>query len=197
MKPTIAVDVDEVLAQHAQEFVDFSNRNYGTHLTIDDYSDHWLDMWKVDRDEGERRAKEFHNSTHISDMARLNDADKVLKELAKKYRLVIITARRLELEKVTLAWLDKHYPLLFAEVKFVNVWAHRGDVVSKAEVGRELGASYLIDDNPTQCKLAAEAGIKALLFGDYVWNRANDSVEGVTRVANWQEVKEYFDAQTV
>jgi len=39
-KPIIAVDIDDVLANLAQEIVDFSNKNWGTNLTIDDYNEH-------------------------------------------------------------------------------------------------------------------------------------------------------------
>ncbi len=66
MKQTIAVDIDDVLSVNVPAFINFSNERWGTRLTIDDYSEHWGDMWKVDHDEWGRRAKEFHDSGILS-----------------------------------------------------------------------------------------------------------------------------------
>jgi uncharacterized HAD superfamily protein len=63
----------------------------------------------------------------------------------------------------------------------------------KSEVCRELGVSYLIDDNLTAVKQTSAFGIEVLLFGDYPWNQIDELPRGVTRVKNWQEVLEYFD----
>lgn len=41
----------------------------------------------------------------------------------------------------------------------------------------------------------AESNIQALLFGDYLWNKADNLPKNVSRVKNWQDVKEFFDAQ--
>jgi uncharacterized HAD superfamily protein len=152
-------------------------------------------MWNVDPKEAERRSEQFHSSKHISNMATHANSDSIIKHLSKQYRLVIITGRRIELEQITLEWLDKHYPSLFSDVKFVNVWSHRGAVSTKAAIGKEIGTDYLIDDNLEQCKIAASVGIKTLLFGNYSWNKTKSKVRNITRVANWQEVKRYFDSQ--
>ncbi|MBC7869007.1 hypothetical protein H7X69_02425 [Candidatus Saccharibacteria bacterium] len=38
-KPTIAIDIDNVLAYNAKGFVEFSNQRWGTTLEVDDWSD--------------------------------------------------------------------------------------------------------------------------------------------------------------
>ncbi|HLA48993.1 MAG TPA: hypothetical protein VJY84_00415, partial [Candidatus Saccharimonadales bacterium] len=66
----------------------------------------------------------------------------------------------------------------------------------KAEVCREIGADYLVDDQPKHCLAAADAGITALLFGDYKWTRVNNLPKNVIKVRNWPAVLEYFNAKS-
>ena len=66
---------------------------------------------------------------------------------------------------------------------------------TKADIVKQIGADYLIDDQPKHCFAAAEAGITSLLFGDYRWNRNVKLPEGVVKVRTWHEVLEYFDGR--
>lgn len=190
-KKTIAVDVDDVLALHAESFIQFSNQRYGTRLTVEDYSDHWSNLWGEERDEIERRAAEFHVHENIIRFKRIQEADKAVQKLAQDYRLVIVTARRKGLIDVTHEWIDNHFPGVFDEFHFVPIWVPGNDV-TKADICHQIDAEYLIDDLPRHCNLAAEAGITALLFGDYSWNRSEEVSEGVVRVSGWPEVLKYF-----
>ena len=92
----------------------------------------------------------------------------------------------------TYEWVKKYFPGVFEGVHFVPIW-ETNNKVTKAEICQQIGADYLIDDLPRHCNLAAEVGIKALLFGDYSWNRNEEITEGVTRVKDWPAVVEYFD----
>lgn len=65
----IAIDIDDVLAENAIGFVAFSNERWGTRLSVDDYSEHWSEMWRVDSEEAERRAHAFHDSGIIKGYA--------------------------------------------------------------------------------------------------------------------------------
>ena len=64
--------------------------------------------------------------------------------------------------------------------------------MTKAEICAEIGADYLVDDQPKHCLAAAKAGIKTILFGDYKWNRDTKLMPNMVRAKNWQEVLEYF-----
>jgi uncharacterized HAD superfamily protein len=68
--------------------------------------------------------------------------------------------------------------------------------MTKTKILAEIGANYLIDDQPKHCIAAAEAGITALLFGDYKWNKDIELKTNMVRVKNWQEVTEYFDGRS-
>lgn len=197
-KKVIAVDIDDVIAVNVPAFIEFSNAKWGTNLTIEDYDEHWVKVWNLDQDEAEKRAQEFHDSDIFMDYEHMPDARSVLEKLSDKYRLVVITARRVQLEKDTLAWIDKYFPNLFEEIVFAGIWDQKNTErhkQTKASICRDLKVDYLIDDQFKHCLAVAEDEMKSLLFGEYPWNRITKEIENVTRFKNWQDVLEFLDAQ--
>lgn len=189
---TIAIDCDDVLADHAEDVVDWTNQRFGTNLTISDYTDHWHLLWATDHAETEKLAHEYHATGRHTSFNHKPDSLEVLKELSKCFDLVVVTARRKEIVKTSLEWIEHKYPGIFKDIRFVPIWEPY-NLVSKADICREIDASYLIDDLPRHCNIAAKVGIKSLVFGDYNWNRDEVLVDGVQRVKNWQEVRDFFD----
>lgn len=200
LRKTIAVDIDDVLAISAENFIKYSNKKWGTRLTIDDFHEDWAQMWKIDAASELKRAQQVLEDKVFSTHKHFTDAMPVLKKLAKNYKLVIATSRTKTIANDTLEWLDKYFPGIFDEIHHAGIWddlstRHSAHLETKAELAREIGAEYLIDDQPKHCLAAAEAGIKSILFGDYPWNRKTDIPEGVIRAHTWIEVEEYFDGQ--
>lgn len=193
-RETVAIDVDDVIAAHAEAFVEFSNEQYGTHLTVNDYSEHWHDLWQADNEEVERRAAEFHTPERTLSYQRKQEAAIVLGDLSLKKNLVVVTARPYGLVDTTRLWLDENFPEVFSDYHFVPIWTP-GNTVTKADICRQIDADFLVDDLTRHCNVAAEAGIQALLFGDYPWNRNEEIHPNVTKVSSWPEVWEYFDAR--
>lgn len=202
MKQTIAIDIDDVLAANAKGFVEFSNKRWGTNLTVEDYDEHWGKLWKIEHDELVKRQIVVHNSKIAKNYEHFPQAKPVLKELAKKYKLVVVTARRKMLSKDTNDWIEKYFEGLFKEIHYAGIWDDLEKPVeykinlTKAEVCRQISADYLIDDQPKHCIAAAEAGITALLFGDYSWNRHHKTAPGIIRAKDWSEVLDYFDEES-
>jgi uncharacterized HAD superfamily protein len=199
-KPTIAIDLDDVLAASAQGLVAFSNERWGTNLTVDDYSEDWGKMWQIDRAAERERAKAVHSSRMFPDLLPHEDALAVLKRLKPSYDLVIATSRVIHVHSETLAWLERHYAGIFSGVHTSGIYddgasdeAHR---ITKAELVREIGADYLIDDQLKHCLAVAEAGIETVLFGNYAWNQYDGPLPaGITRCANWVAVEAYFNGR--
>lgn len=156
MKTVIAVDLDDVLAIHAEAFIAFSNSRYGTNLTVEDYSDHWSEIWQVDKEEREKRADELYFYYPIASRSVIAGADQVLKRLAKNYRLVVVTARSNKVSEPTNLWINQYFKGLFKEIHFVNVLA-KEKPLSKAKICSQIGAKYLIDDSSIHCVEAAKA----------------------------------------
>lgn len=200
-KPTIAVDIDDVLSNLAQELVNFSNKTWGTNLRVDDYSEHWGEMWKVDDPETKRRSAKIHSSDLTSNLIHNPEANPVLKRLAKRYNLVLVTSRRRLITQETKDWIDRYFNNIFSDMHFSGVFDNKEHAsiqvqVTKTKILQQIGAHYLIDDQPKHCITAAQVGITALLFGDYKWNRDVKLEENMVRVKNWQEVLEYFDEKS-
>jgi uncharacterized HAD superfamily protein len=192
----IAVDIDDVIAAHAPAFVEYSNKKYGTHLTLDDYQDHWGKVWKVDYSETENRAVEYHKSGFIATYGVEDGALDVLKKLKSKFRLIILSTRRQSINQLTYNWIDKYYPGIFDDIIFAGFFDNPTENsinMTKAELAKQIRADYLIDDQLKHCKAAADIDIKVLLFGDYPWNQDEELPSNIKRVKNWQEVLNYFN----
>lgn len=197
---TIAVDIDDVLAIENEAVRRFANERYGHTHSSDDYLvpgsywGYWEVIQGVEGGEGARRYDEYLRSGAKASLEVMPDAIEVLTHLKKRYKLVIVTAREAHLEEITREWLSRHFPQLFHDIAFVAVWtgSTKG---SKADICRELGAEYLIDDNPGHLDLATDAGIEGLLFGMYGWSREVPADAPYVRVPDWSAVKEYFDGR--
>jgi uncharacterized HAD superfamily protein len=138
----IAVDVDDVLAANAQGFAEFSNERWGTHLKPEDYSEHWGELWQTDQAESERRAQEFITSGAMGRYRHDATAVEVLRRLKERFELVVVTSRRLVVEKETTAWLDQYFAGVFAEVHYAGIWDkfwHNRHTATKAELCGKWG----------------------------------------------------------
>jgi len=202
-KPIIIVDIDDVLSASAEGFADYSNATWGSGITAEDYHEDWAIPWSVTREEAARRALEYHQVAAHGRYKHFPEALSVLRNLAKRYDLIAVTSRRSSVKAATDEWLANYFPNLFKEVIFAGMWDDHTDKnieakldVTKTDICLSLGAKFIIDDQLKHCQSAAQAGIKALLFGDYRWNRTREPLhKNVVRLHDWQAVKDYFDAQ--
>lgn len=189
----IAVDIDEVLAHHNQALASWHNREYGTVHAADTYfTDYWSKVWGISSEEAEKRAVAFHASGAHAQFSPVERALDTLQRLRESYDLVVVTVRRQSVIEDTRQWIDNHYPGIFTKIYFVHFW-DKNDTTTKAQLCQKVGASYLIDDSIKHCTQAMEAGISALLFGDYSWNQAQHLSPHIKRVANWGDVLKVLD----
>ena len=194
-KQTIAIDLDDVLASSAQGFVAFSNKKWGTNLTVEDFTEQWGVMWGVDIDEERRRAGDVYDARIIRKFSSVDRAKPVLQKLSEDYHLIVMTSRVNRMKEDTFEWLDTHYKGIFDDVHFSGFYdkiTKSSHSYTKAEICREIGSDYLIDDQIKHCFAAAKAGIESLLFGNFSWNQYEELPSRVTRVRDWNEIGEYF-----
>lgn len=198
-KAIIAIDIDDVLGNENGAVREFMNKTYGFSHTAEDYLregeywGYWEGVWGVDKKTGAKMYETYAAAgikAQHEPIIGVIDAINILKQ---NYQLVIVTMRDDRHVAETHEWLERHFPKTFDRVEFLPLWGDKNEI-TKAHIARELGASYLIDDNAEHCRLAAEAGLTALLFGTYGWNRSSVVTKGVIRVADWTEVLRYFDA---
>lgn len=196
-KPIIAIDVDEVLSASAEGFVAYSNDRWGTNLTLEDYDEHWSKMWQITEEETTERWKVYNDERVMNSYGAFLEALEVLQQLTENYELVIATSRPRVLNDDTRAWLDRNFPSIFSNVHHSGFYdddaGMNTHMLTKADMCLEIGAKYLIDDQPKHCNGAAAVGVRAILFGDYPWNRSVALPEGVTKCRNWKAVWEFFE----
>lgn len=190
-KPVIGVDIDDVIAAHIPDFVAYSNSMYGTDISEDTYHEDWPLLWNMSREETMKRARQFHDD-RVPHFTPIDGAYEVLNALRKKYSLVIVTARPQYTIDITHQWVEEYFGNIFTERHFVPIW-ELNNSATKADICKQIGADYLIDDLPRHCNVAAEVGVKPLLFGEYAWRNHHPLHDAVTKVADWQAVARYFD----
>lgn len=195
-RKTIAVDVDDVLASSVGAWLDFSNRTWGTNLTIEEYNEDWATMWQLDQAATRARRDTIIKSGLHAQIEPHANAAEVLQWLAQRYDLVITSSRVGDVHETTRQWLEQYFPGIFKDIHLTGFYdgTHKEPAkMTKAEICRQVGADFLIDDHPKHCLAVAEAGITSLLFGEYPWSRHVTKLpKKVVRVKNWLEVMEYF-----
>lgn len=193
-RETIAVDIDDVLVPHVEDLITWHNREYGTDMDLVSYHSRDPKDWGSDTiEEAIKRVQKFFVTPDFLEAQPIEEALDALKKLSQRYELIVITARDGIIEEVTREWLDKHFPELFKEAHFTARFNLEGKSLSKADIGKNAGAQYLIDDTLDNVIEASKTGVTALLFGEYPWNQIDELPEGLIRLKDWQEVLEYFN----
>ncbi len=197
-RPVIAFDLDDVLADSTEFWRVEVNKRTGLSLAKEHYrvpGEYWgyyENVWlthKVDHliSIPDVDAQIVEDQSEIRAYA---DALATLEVLAKQYKLVVVTARGGDQESETKNWLEHNFPDMFEELIFAN--GHTGLASkNKGDICREVGATWLVDDNPSHCQDAIDKGVEAVLFGEYGWHQNVPSEATLCR--DWQAVKRFFD----
>lgn len=200
MRRTIAVDIDDVIADSTEALRISVNRRYRVSLTPEDYvlrdgGDYWGYYERVWAAHGVHNADydELHEDMAIdqSHVPLLPGASFAIGELSKKFDIVLITARDKAWEQATLKWVTAHFGAVFRSVYFAGRSKHGAKIQTKGELCNDLGVTLLIDDNPAHCRSALDVGVDAILFGDFGWQKGKTG--GLTVCDDWPAVLEYFD----
>ncbi len=194
---TIAIDIDDVLLPHFQDLITYYNRLYGTSLTLEDNNSQDPANWGTDsREEAIRRVQKFFDTDEFINSQPFSEAKEAVAELARSFKLIIITARYTVIEETTRNWLSRHFSEIFQEIHFTSMYSLDGKERTKADVCKEAKANWLVDDSYEHIIGASKVGVNGILFGDYPWNQHNDLPKNVTRAKDWDEVLDYFSLQT-
>lgn len=199
-KKTIAIDIDDVLADSTEALRLVVNKRLGVNLSPEDYQipgdywNHYEEVWakhglgdRINLDDLEPMM--VVNQAHVSP----NDgALRALTGLSQRYILIIVTSRPLAWRAATERWLDKYFPGVFNKVLFTENTNDPEQHISKGQICAENNASWLIDDNVDHAQSAVDEGIDIILFGDYGWHHKVPA--HFHRCKNWMQVQEYFDA---
>jgi len=183
----IGIDIDEVVAEFVDGFLEFYNQKAGTSLDREDiksYSFH--ENLEISEEEVEGIVDEFCNSEKLVDLGIVEGSKQGVINLDKYHDVVFITSRSSDFEKGTEKFLKKNFPEHDFEIYF-----SKKDVKSKAEICSELGIDLILEDNPHYALDCAEKGTRVFLFNQ-PWNQDCEH-ENIIRVRNWTEVLEELE----
>lgn len=202
-KPTIAIDIDDVLAEGTLALVDSVNRIYGSSLTIDDYHKiggdfmgYYERVWKAHGLEHTIRLEDLGKEMALdqSHVPLLAGAEFAVGELSKRFKVIFITARPAAWEKATRRWFADN--LSHKDIELYFAGNHYDDTaLTKGQLAKKLNVRLLIDDNVTNCQSALDEGVQTILFGAYGWQ--HNAPEGMVRCKDWPQALDYLNEATI
>jgi len=202
-KKIIAIDIDDVLADATEALRVTTNELLPPELRISkekyrvkaEYWGYYETVWRANKVDHLVSFERLHDDMAIrQDHVNVIDGAKnAVKQLNEKYRLVAVTSRRVQWVNSTHEWLEKRFPGNFRDVIFVH--HDNSDGRTKGDACKDIGATWLLDDNPEHCLTAEKAGTQPVLFGEYGWTEPSLS-KGFEYCKDWREVLEYFDGQS-
>jgi 5'(3')-deoxyribonucleotidase len=186
--PSIAIDMDEVIADALAEHLlrynrDFAHENPAEALTLADLHGRWL--WDA---VPPHRLKDLERYMLSADFFRvlpvMPHAQRVIERLQSRYQVYIATAAMEVPTSFTpkFHWLAEHFPFIpTSHIVFCG---------SKSI----LRTDYLIDDNPRQLRLfqQPEGGGETQREGILFTSPANVNITGFRRVNDWLDVETLF-----
>lgn len=165
MRKTYAFDLDDVLAEFHQTFIDFSKARYGTTARMEDFIHADINKaWGVPHEEVMRRIGEFDAAESKRNIPPRAGAQEMVATLAHYHSLHIITNRPIEVRDDTLWWLDLHFPNKFCDVHFCSRDYGKTLTRSKSSVCKHINAPILLEDNLFNARPCAKDGIHVYLF---------------------------------
>lgn len=198
--PTIAIDIDDVLAGTSDAIRRSINVRFNIDLQPKDYTikakywDYYEEVWKAHGLTDPEILKDFYADVIAEnvDITILPSANFAIEELSKKFNIIFITSRDKSWEAVTRKWFVNNFNNTDISLYFAN--NHKDSKAkTKGELCVELGAFLLIDDNTDHCRSALDKGIEAILFGQYGWHITIP--EGAKQCKDWPAVLEYINGR--
>jgi uncharacterized protein len=190
----IGIDLDETISDSIVGIMNLHNKQYGTSLRREDFDSYvFTDILGVSKEEARKRVDEFFSVRHVKAIPPIEGSLEAINLLKSKgHELYIITGRGRAREDVlhTEAWLEEHFPQIFAGVHYANVLGPDGTLKTrtKSEIAKSLRVELMIDDVLDFARDCGEAGIKTFLF-DRPWNQS-ELPPNVARVFSWEEIAE-------
>lgn len=192
----IAVDIDEVLANFVDYFIEYHNLEYKTSISRDKFITFELnEVFEVTLEEMNLKFAKFKDQGHNLKLEPIRGSKEAIDNLIKKgYEPHIVTSRPEMIKKDTEEWIDRHFPNKFHKLHYsYNKYLEPSfKNKTKAEICKMIGARILIEDNLDLAVDAAQNGIIILLM-DAPWNQTESLPDNIIRVKSWEEILEKID----
>lgn len=198
-KRTIAIDIDDVIADSTDALRLIVNERTGLQLTHEHYmnvgGEYWgyyERVWEAHGVAGKVTFEDLSNEmaedqSHVEFVA---GAQSAVRQLSEKFHIIFITARDKSWEGATRKWFNERFASDDIELYFCE--SHKeSKSKTKGQLCKQFGAMWLIDDNVEHCKTAVQEDVQAILFGEYGWQR--DIPKTMKRCSDWPDVLRYLE----
>lgn len=184
----IGIDLDEVLADFAECYLQFYNMKKNTnHKRSEMFSYYFEDIFKDPIDEIINLIYEMYESGFYKNMTPVKGSIDGVQKLKEKHQLFVITSRQKHFEVQTMEWIEKFFPDTFEKVILTNYASKEGKEKSKADICNDLEIDVFIDDQIRYCNACLNQKRSVFIF-DCPWNKEGEISPDIVRVQNWAEI---------
>ena len=192
----IYLDIDDTLADHTSEFVNYINEKYKINLNKNELKDHDCRNLLFSKFNLHSEIfREFHKSSNFKKINPMDGSLSIITDISKFHNLFLITGRPFDLKDVTENWVSNFFPNCFSNLYITQQFPNDGEIKgpNKLEICQKLKCSIAIDDDPLTALKMANDGMSVLLF-DQPWNKDIEH-EKITRVFNWQQINNLLNKE--
>lgn len=192
----IGVDLDDILLDIIGGLFSWHNRLYGTSNKKEDVRPFELSSsWGCTKEEAVSRVLAFYQTNEHAECLPIPGSLEAMNTFSQSHELVIITSKPANLETMTHAWVERHFPNVFQGIYFTSSFiTPEHQQIKKSELCRELGIEIFIDDSIGNVLDVATVCERVFLF-DCPWNQENVALPAnVTRIYSWQEIVDAINA---
>ncbi len=190
MKPVIAVDFDDVIANFNAAFSTFHNRVYDTKVEYHRIFSHDMHLvYECEESEMPARLDCFYESSEHKQMVPIESVWLNLCQISEHFEIHVVTNRPASRYYETWDWIYRWSPRsgIISRAHFTNLYGGFEQTTKrpKSVVCKEIGAQVLIEDAFKHALEASEAGIRVLL-PHRPWNKGQ-TAPNITRVTSWNQ----------
>ncbi|MAG60912.1 hypothetical protein CL619_03950 [archaeon] len=182
----ITVDLDDVLGEYMQGFIDFYNTKHETRFLRSDLVRYDLAHYLGEKPSTiDRLVADYSQTEEYANMKVTSGAYQTLINLKDQgAKLTVLTSRFEGNANETSAWICANYPGIFSEIVYAN-----GMNKSKGELAHKIGSNLHIDDAPKHLIDVRQYGIRGVVYSA-PWNQDMQESNDLLRANNFSQVEE-------
>lgn len=168
----IGLDVDGIVADFFNPYVDFHNERYGTSFSVQDLYSHDLHtVFGLSFDAFLADVRTFFDTSSFRDIQPYAASLSLVPRLARTYTLRAVTARHVQTASDTAAFLQRYFNGCFHDIHHLHdsYDTKAIDSRNKGSLCKQLGIHLLVDDSAANICSALKHGIQAVLV-ERPWN---------------------------
>ncbi len=185
-KLKIGIDIDDVLVDTSNEFMNFYNKK-GLNLKLEEIRSFYF--WDgMSKEKITEMFFEFNNSFGFKKIEFIDFAKEGVYSLKDKGNIWFITSRPIRIKEETISFICENFNKdNFEDILFSGKSHPQGK--TKGDLCVELNLDIFIEDRVKYALDCAEKGVKVLLMNK-PWNQHCPEHENIIRVNDWNEVLE-------